>query len=360
MEIGIIGLPTSGKTTIFNALTGANRATSAASTGRLELFSASVDVPDPRVDQLSAMYHPKKTTYAKVTYVDIAGMDQDLGKTGLSGELRNKLAPLDAFLYVIRAFLSNTVPHVFGSVDPQRDLEHLESEFLLADLIAAETQVERITERLRKGARGEDRERLEEDLLTFQQLRQELDAGRPLRDLELDPGTKARLRGFGFLTIKPVLVVLNTDDDPSFTPAGIHFAHRSSAVLALKGQLEMELRELPPDEVSAFMDEYGIRELALPRVIQLSYQLLGLHSFFTVGEDEVRAWTLPVGGTALDAAAAIHSDLARGFIRAEVVAFDDLTAAGSMTAARRMGKVHLEGKSYIIKDGDVVHIRFSV
>lgn len=360
MEIGVIGLPTSGKTTIFNALTGAQRPTAVASTGKLELFSASVDVPDARVDQLNAIFRPKKTTYAKVTYVDIAGMGQDLGKAGLSGELRNKLAALDAFLYVIRAFLSNTVPHVFGSVDPQRDLEHLENEFLLADLIAVERQIERINERLRKGARGEEREALEEDLVTFQRLHETLDAGQPLRDLDLDPGTKARLRGYGLLTTKPVLVVLNTDDDPSFTPTDIHFDHRSSAVLAIKGQLEMELKQLSPDEVALFTKEYGIQELALPRVIQLSYQLVGLHSFFTVGEDEVRAWTLPVGSTALDAAATVHTDLARGFIRAEVVAFEDLIAAGSMAAARSAGKVRLEGRDYVVKDGDIVHIRFSV
>ncbi len=185
MELGIIGLPTSGKTTVFNALTRSQRPTAAASTGKLELVSAIVDVPDERVDRLSAMYHPRKTTYAKVSYTDIAGLDQDLGKTGLTGELRNKIAPMDAFVHVVRAFESDHVPHMLGGVDAHRDLERLEGDFILADMIAVETRLERIDERLHKGARAEERQMLTEDRELFERLQTALAEGTPLRYLGL-------------------------------------------------------------------------------------------------------------------------------------------------------------------------------
>jgi GTP-binding protein YchF len=360
MELGIIGLPTSGKTTIFNALTRSDRPTAAASTGKLELVSGVVDVPDERVDRLSAMYNPRKTTFAKVTYTDIAGLDQDLGKKGLSGELRNKIAPMDAFVHVVRAFENDHVPHVLGTVDPQRDLDRLEGEFMLADMLAVDTQIERTHERLDKGARGPERQKFEEDLVLFRRLAETLSAGEPLRDMTLSDDELLRLRGFCLLTLKPVLVLVNIGDDQEADPHRVTFDHRSSEVLALNGQIEMELSQLSQDEVEIFMAEFGVEELALDRVIQASYGLIGLHSFFTVGDDEVRAWNLPVGGTAVEAAGTIHTDLAKGFIRAEVVAYGDLIEAGSMAAARKAAEVHLEGKDYVVRDGDIVHIRFSV
>lgn len=360
MELGIIGLPTCGKTTIFNALTRSRRPTAAASTGKLELVSAVVDVPDPRVDRLSSMYKPRKTTYAKVTYTDIAGLDQDLGKVGLSGELRNKIAPLDAFVHIVRAFEDDRVPHVFGDVDPQRDLEHLEGEFLLADMITVETRLSRIQERLSKGAKSDERQLLHDDQVLFERLQHALSEGVPLRDLELTAAELAGLRGYSLLTLKPTLVLLNLSDEPRDPQEILTYQHQATRVLAIQGHLEMELSQLTLDEAAIFMEEFGIAELALDRVIRASYELVGLHSFFTVGEDEVRAWNLPLGATALDAAAAVHSDLARGFIRAEVVAYDDLIAGDGMAGARKAGQVHLEGKEYVVQDGDVVHIRFSV
>jgi len=201
MELGIIGLPTSGKTTVFNALTKANRPTATASTGKLELFSLVVDVPDARVDVLSEMYHPRKTIYAKVTYTDIAGLDQDLAKKGLSGELRNKIAPMDAFVHVVRAFADENVPHLAGSVDPQRDLNNLEGEFMLADLMTVENRLQRIAEGLQKGARGPERQTLTEDEALFERLRTALNEGIPLRDLGLTPEEKARTHGFSLLTL---------------------------------------------------------------------------------------------------------------------------------------------------------------
>lgn len=360
MELGIIGLPTSGKTTIFNALTKANRPTATASTGKLELFSLVVDVPDARVDVLSEMYHPRKTAYAKVTYTDIAGLDQDLAKKGLSGELRNKIAPMDAFVHVVRAFEDENVPHLAGNVNPQRDLAAMDSEFLLADLITVENRLQRITEGLQKGARGPERQALTEDEVLFQRLRTALNESVPLRDLGLTPEEKARTHGFSLLTLKPMLILLNTGEE-SINPSDIlTSAHQNTIVQTIQGKLEMEISQLVPEEAAMFIEEFGIAELAASRIIQASYKLVNLQSFFTVGEDEVRAWNVHVGATAVEAAGVIHTDLARGFIRAEVVAYGALIEAGSMAAARKAGHVALEGKEYLVQDGDIMHIRFSV
>ncbi|MBN1876670.1 MAG: redox-regulated ATPase YchF [Anaerolineae bacterium] len=360
MELGIIGLPTSGKTTVFNALTHADRPTAAASTGKLELFSMVVDVPDTRVDRLSALYNPRKTTYAKVTYTDIAGLDQNLGKAGLSGPLRNQIAPMDAFVHVVRAFEDPQVAHPLGSVNPQRDLDNLDGEFLLADMLTVENRLARIAEGLKKGARGDERKALQENELLFHRLEESLNEGIPLRELDLTQEEKAGLRGYSLLTLKPVLVLLNTSEDAPPAAEQITYTHQASSVISMQGKLEMEISQLDVEEAQMFMEEFGIQDLAAERVIQASYKLLGLHSFFTVGEDEVRAWNIPANATAVDAAATIHTDLARGFIRAEVVAYTDLIEAGSMAAARKAAKVHLEGKTYQVQDGDIVHIRFSV
>ena len=360
MELGIIGLPSSGKTTVFNALTGADRPTTVASSGRLELFSMVVDVPDVRVDTLSKLYNPRKTTYAKVTYTDIAGLDQDLGKTGLTGELRNKIAPMDAFVHVVRAFENDLVPHLSGSIDPQRDVETLDEEFLLADMLTVENRLARIDEGLHKGARGDERKALLENQELFQRLHVALNAGTPLRDLDLTEEEVAGLRGFSLLTLKPVLVLLNAGDDPIDPNQVITYPHKHSMVLAMQGGLEMEISQLAEDEAAVFLEEFGITELARTRVIQASYKLVGLQSFFTVGEDEVRAWNVHVGAHAQEAAGVIHTDLAKGFIRAEVISYADHIAEGSMVAARKAGKVRLEGKEYIVEDGDVIHVRFSI
>ncbi len=360
MKLGIIGLPASGKTTIFNALTGSDRPTTASIPGRLELVQGVVDVPDERVDRLSAIFHPRKTIYAKVTYVDIAGLDQEMGKKGLSGQLRNQIATMDAFVHVVRGFESATVPHPLGEVDPQRDLDLMEGEMILADLMTVENRLARIEEGLKKGARGEERQRLFDEQALFQQLREALEAEQPLRDLDLEPEAKELLRGFGLLTLKPQLILLNSDEPVEDVTAILHYDHRQTRMLALQGQLEMEIAQLEPEEAQLFLEEFELEEPGRARVIRASYDLLGMQSFFTVGEDEVRAWTVRRGATAVEAAGVIHTDLARGFIRAEVIHYDDLIAAGSMSAARKAGKVRLEGKDYPVKDGDILHIRFSV
>jgi GTP-binding protein YchF len=359
MELGIIGLPTASKTTIFNALTRGERPMTASAAGKMQLLSVVVAVPDTRVDRLCTLFQPRKTTYAQVTYTDIAGLDQGGVKKGLSGLLRNQIMPMDAFVHVVRAFQDETVPHPLGSVNPQRDIEVMDQEMLLADLAIVENRLERIAETLHKGARPEERPALLKEQALFEWLRAALEGETLLRDLDLSAEQTAALRGFGFLTLKPVLVVINTGDAAPDAREVLRYEHKRTARYAVRGRLEMEIAQLPPEEAPLFMAEFGIEELALNHIIQLSYDLVGVHSFFTVGEDEVRAWTIRKGATTVEAAGTIHTDLARGFIRAEVISYTDLIAAGGLVEARKAGKMRLEGKEYVVQDGDIVHVRFS-
>jgi hypothetical protein len=352
MKLGIIGLPQSGKTTLFNALT-RNNAPTTASAGRFEVHTAVVDVPDPRVDKLSAMFKPKKTIYAKVTYADIAGLEAGAAKTGISGQLLNQLAQMDAFLHVVRCFADENVPHPSGSVNPLRDAEAMESELLLNDLVAVERKLERLTEERKKG--GTDKTINARQTELFERLHKSLSDSKPLRGMEFNAEEQKELASFGLLTRKPVLTVFNLGEGQA-APPGMP-EHDS---VALQGKLEMEIAQLPPEDAAVFMQEYGIEEPSLNRMIRLSYDLLQQQSFFTVGEDEVRAWTVQRGASAQEAAGAIHTDLQKGFIRAEVVAYNDLTSLGSMNEAKAKGKLRLEGKEYPVKDGDIVHIRFNV
>ena len=352
MKLGIIGLSQAGKTTIFNALTRGNTPTTA-SAGRFEVHTAVVDVPDGRVDRLSAMFKPKKTIYAKVTYADIAGLESGAAKSGISGQLLNQLTQMDGFLLVVRGFADDSVPHPSGSVDALRDLEAMTGELLLNDLIAVERKLERLTEERKKG--GTDKVINERQTALFTKLHQALNANTPLRKLELTPDESRELSSFGLLTRKPLLAVFNLGEGQQAIQAQLD--HPS---VSLMGKLEMEIAQLSPEDASAFMQEYGIEELGLSRMIRLSYDLLKLQSFFTVGEDEVRAWTVERGATALEAAGAIHTDLQHGFVRAEVVACDDLLALRGMTEAKSAGKLRLEGKEYPVKDGDIVHVRFNL
>jgi GTP-binding protein YchF len=356
MRLGIIGLPQSGKTTLFNALTRGNQPTTM-SGGRFEVHTAVVDVPDARVDRLSEMFKPQKTIYAKVTYADIAGLEGSAEKTGISGQLLNTLSQMDGFLQVVRVFDDPSVPHPAGSVDPQRDILSMEGELLLNDLIAVERKLEKLREERKKGG-GRDKLVIERELALFERLQAALTEETPLRDIDLSPEEEKTLSGFGFLTRKPMLILLNLSEGQS--PPQISYPHQRCALAALQGKLEMELAQLAPDEAELFMAEYGIEELSLHKVIAMSYDLLGLQSFFTVGEDEVRAWTVRRGAPALEAAGVIHTDLQKGFIRAEVVAYEDLVRLGSMAEARSKGKLRLEGKDYVLHDGEIMHVRFNI
>jgi GTP-binding protein YchF len=314
-----------------------------------------VDVPDLRVDRLSAIFKPKKTIYAKVTYADIAGLEG--GSSNISGGLLNQLTQMDGFLNVVRCFEDANVPHPSGSVNPSRDIAAMDSELLLNDMMAVERKLERLAEERKKGG-GREKALIEREIALFERFKAVLEKEQPLREITLSQEEEKTLAGFGFLTRKPMLVVFNLAEGQS--PPLVEYSGPQRGQVALQGKLEMEIAQLPPDEAEMFMAEYGIDEPGLNRVIRLSYDLLGLQSFFTVGEDEVRAWTVQRGAIAVEAAGVIHTDLQKGFIRAEIVTYDDLVTLGGLAEARSKGKLRLEGKEYMVKDGEIMHVRFNV
>ncbi len=355
MKLGIIGFSQSGKTTIFNALTRGDTPTTA-SAGRIEIHTAVVDVPDGRVDRLSAMFNPRKTIYAKVTYADIAGLEgASAAKGGISGTLLNQLTQMDGLIHVVRCFPDENVPHPSGNVDSARDMAAMETELILNDTIAVERKLERLAEERRKG--GTDKVLNERQTILFERLHAILSEEKPLRGIELTAEEEKTLSGFGLLSRKPLLILLNLGEGqtlPELEPC------HECPLVSIQGKLEMEIAQLAPEDAAVFMAEYGIEELSLSRMIRLSYDLLNLQSFFTVGEDEVRAWTVHRGATAYEAAGEIHTDLQKGFIRAEVIPFQELIELGGLTEAKAKGKLRLEGKEYLVKDGEIVHIRFNV
>jgi GTP-binding protein YchF len=355
MKLGIIGLPQSGKTTVFNALTRGNQPTGAA-VGRMEVHTAVVDVPDKRVDHLTSMFNPKKTIYAKVTYADIAGLGSASDKGEISGQLFNQLTQLDGFIHSVRCFENASVPHVHESINPVRDIQLMDEEFLLNDQIMVERKLEKLGEE-QKRPLGRDKTMVEREAILFNKLQQTLAASVPLRNLELSEEEERIMSGFGFLSRKPILILFNLGDGQA--APSVDYPHKRSQVIGLQGRLEMDLAQLPPEDAVVFMQEYEIKELGLSRLITASYDLLGLHSFFTVGEDEVRAWTVRRGALAPEAAGVIHTDLEKGFIRAEVISYDDMIETGSLAEARSKGKLRLEGKAYPVKDGDILNIRFT-
>ena len=356
MQIGIIGLPNSGKTTIYNALTRSDTSTAAFSSGQVEVHTAVVDVPDDRVGRLTEMFQPKKTTYAKVTYNDIAGFGEGAAKSGIAGPLLNAIAVNEALMLVVRAFEDDDVPHPNDSVDPDRDLIAMEGEMILNDMTIIERRMERLAATKHRGT-PEERKRMEIEDALLQRLMPVLEDEIPLREAEMSDEERRMIAGFGLLSMKPVLRIINAgDDDDDATFADLINDH----TLVLRGQIEAEIAQMEPEEAREFLADYGIEEPGLNRAIALCYSMLGLQSFFTVGEDEVRAWTGSVGSTAPQAAGVIHSDLQRGFIRAEVYTYDDLMDAGSESELRKLGKLRLEGKEYIVQDGDIMSIRFNL
>jgi GTP-binding protein YchF len=366
MQIAIIGLPGSGKTTVFNTLTRGHADTGGY--GGMTLHVGVVKVPDDRLDRLASVFKPKKIVHADVTYVDLpAPPPSSEGRVGteeLPAEHLARLRESDALLHVVRAFEDAAVPHPSGSVDPARDLESLDLELILADLAIVDRRLERLGSSGRHGSPAE-REANEREEVIVRRLKTELEAGHPIRDVDLDADESKVIRGFRFLTEKPVLVLLNIGEvdlpkaESLAEETGAAYGHRHALVAALSAKLEMELGELEPEEASVFMADLGLTESGLARVIRLSYDLLGLISFLTAGPDEVRAWPIPDGSAAVDAAGTIHTDLAKGFIRAEVVPYDDLIALGSTAEARKAGKLRSEGRTYRVRDGDVLEVLFS-
>ena len=365
MEIAIVGLASSGKTTVFNTLTRGHAETGGY--GGMTVNVGVVKVPDQRLTQLTTLFKPKREVPADVTYLDLPAPPPTEGATAndMPADALARLRNADALLHVVRAFDDTAVPHASGSVDAWRDLEQLDLELTLADLSMAEKRLEKLHASGRHGTPAE-REANEREMVVLERIVPGLTAGMPIRDLGLDDDAAKTIRGFRFLTEKPVLVLLNVGEgDLAGAEAQVaaireRYDHRRSMVDALSARIEMEIGELDEESAAVFREELGLTESSLDRVIRLSYRLLGLISFFTAGPDETRAWTIHDGETSVDAAAAIHSDLGRGFIRAEVVAWEDLLELGSMAEARRHGRLRSEGKTYRVKDGDVVEILFNV
>ncbi|HEY8550151.1 MAG TPA: redox-regulated ATPase YchF [Vicinamibacterales bacterium] len=357
LRAGLIGFPATGKTTLFRLLTSAREGSRPAG-ARTEAHVGVSRVPDPRLDRLSALYSPKKTTPATVEFADVAGARAGAAKDLLDvAGFKNA----DALLHVVRMFRDESIPHPSGSVDPVRDVRAMEDELILADLGVVERRLERLAKDLKKTA-SPDLKR-EQELLTT--CRSALENGTPLRAIGLTGEDLKRLRGFQLLSSKPQLLVINLDEkdlgslDRAVDLAGLTGAASAAATHAvpLCAKIELEIAELPPEDAAAFMADLGLKESGLDRVIRASYELLGYISFFTVGEDECRAWSIPRGTTAQVAAGEIHSDIQRGFIRAEVVPYETLVARGSFAACRDKGEVRLEGKEYIVQDGDVINFR---
>jgi hypothetical protein len=359
MKIAIIGLPNSGKTTVFNALTRGTAETAAFSSGQLEPNLATVKVPDQRLQVLAEMFEPRKITPADVQYVDVGGLGSGTKGAGLPPALLNYISGADALLHVARAFSDDAVPHPEGNVNLARDVETVDLELTFSDLAIIERRLTRLNAEISKMS-SKDRElRLaERDLLV--RLQGELEAGTPIRDVAMSEDEARMVRGYQFLTGKPMLLLINIGEEQLASPPQFSYGHKESGVVALAGKIEAELAQLDDDDARSFMDDLGIAEPARDRVIALSYDLLGLMSFLTAGPDEVRAWTIHKGTPAVEAAGAIHSDIQRGFIRAEIVAYNDLVRAGGMAEAKKQGTVRLEGKQYIVQDGDVCHFLFNV
>jgi len=361
VKIGLLGFPKVGKTSLFNILTGSMLSVEKFSAGKAEPHLGIAKVPDGRLEKLSSMFKPRKLTPAAVEYLDVQGLAKGETKDPLFlREMRN----VDAIAHVVRAFTDEEIPHPEGSLVPARDLETMETEFLLSDLEVASRRVEKLNQNLKKVKSSED----EKELTVLNRCLQALERETPIRSLPFAPEDEKRLRGFAFLTAKPLLGVINMgEEDASRIDAfQSHYgldsfaAKPKVALCAVSAKIEMEIASLSPADAAEFLRDLGIREPCLDRILRASHQLLGLSVFFTAGEDEVKAWSIPAGCPAQRAAGAIHSDIERGFIRAEVVAYDRLMEAGSLAIAREKGWLRQEGKEYRVADGDVINFKFNV
>src|SRR5438874_3288628 len=386
LTIGIIGLPQSGKTTLFNALTKAGAPISGYVTSTVQANIAVVQVPDARLAPLAEIFNPRKVTYATVEFVDVAGMGQSMQaaaeKRGLSAEFLGHIRNADALAIVLRTFANSNVPHIHGDIDPNRDLDSLYAELAMTDLATVEKRIERT----RKAAKSGDKKYIQE-LEVLQLLQEALNELRLVSQLDLLAQDHAVLDELFLLTLKPRMFVLNVSEDvlgaandllqriaaaedvesESLEPelkGIVTVARRAKAegseVVAVSARLEAELTELPEEDANEYLEALGLPQLGTDRVIQVGYRLLNLITFLTAGEDEVRAWTVTKGAKAPEAAGKIHSDIERGFIRAEVTRFEDFMACGSFAAATKKGLLRLVGKDYVIQDGDIAHFRFNV
>jgi ribosome-binding ATPase len=362
MKVAIIGIPESGKTTIFNALT-RGKAEVASYSATLAPNIGVAKVSDSRLSVLEGIFQPKKTVPAEVSYIDIAGSIKGFGKEGAGGEFLNYLTTADALLQVVRAFEDDQIPHPEGSIEPKRDIASLDLELAISDLAIMERRLEKLETSL-KGAKAAEREFYLKEQLLLQKIKAELEKEIPIRIQGLAKEELKMLANYQFLTAKPMLVVLNIGEkqisQASQLEGEISSLYPQFAVVALCGKLEMELAQLSDAEAREFREAMGLSKPALDRLIDLSYSLLGLISFFTTVSSELKAWTIPGGTPAPKAAGKIHSDMERGFIRAEVISYSDLQSCGNLAEARKRGLLRTEGKNYIIQDGDVVTFLFNV
>ena len=352
MKVGIIGLARSGKTTVFNALTGAHAAVGAF--GAREANVAVIKVPDERVDRLAEIYGRDKKIYVEFEFVDIAPNESAAENKALDDAALNFLKNVDALVHVVRVFHNENVVHPYGGVDPLRDCRALDEEIRLTDLIVIENRLERL----------EKEHRRDNEFALLTRCKKHIEAGKPLRTLEHEPREKSDLAGFGFLSIKPLMLLGNYGeaDIGQDAPGGLaaYASENDLATINLCGEMELEVAELPEEDRKSFRDELGLGEESRRRFIQTAFSMLGLISFLTVGRAEVRAWAIPRGSTAHEAAGAVHTDMQRGFIRAEVVHYDQFVEAGSPAEAKTRGIVRLEGKDYVVQDGDIIQFRFNV
>jgi hypothetical protein len=352
MQIGLIGLQNSGKTTLYNTVS----------------FSTSdsnrtvVRVPDDRLDKLTSLFNPKKQINATLEIIDIPGLQlSDEGKVKITNDFLSKVKNNDALFHIVRQFENEAVPHPEEEVNVLRDIQFLETEFLLADMTLIENRIEKIQKEILKTKN----EQVQREFPVFKKLQEQIEKEIPLRDLELDDNEKKILSGYQFLTLKPLLIGINFDENSKDSVNEIVekvrsiFSNENYQIIPFFGQFEFELSQLPEEESSVFMNDFGIDESAFTRILRTLYKLLGLQSFFTVGEDECRAWTIKIGMTAQEAAGVIHSDFYSKFIRAEVVHYDAYMQFGSFAKCKEAGVWRLEGKDYIVKDGDILNIRHS-
>ncbi|MDP8298431.1 MAG: redox-regulated ATPase YchF [Candidatus Tantalella remota] len=351
MKLGIIGLEQSGKTTVFNAMTGANK--EVGTYGKIEANLAMVKVPDERVDWLSDLYKPKKTVHADIEFVDIPGGINDSSDPKVIAAARE----VDAFVFIIRAFNNPNVLHPLDSIDPVRDYEQIKVGLMIADMSLAEKRIEKLKKTVDKGV-GTDVDKLE--LSVLEKVMAKLENEQPASEAELTDQEEKAIRSFQFLTLKPYLALVNVSDDDLRSEQTSSVVSKLSNSMAMCANIEMEIRQLDEADRKAFLDDLGIEELSLNTFIRSAYTTLGLISFFTVGADEVRAWTISSGTPAVEAAGKIHSDLQRGFIRAEIFSYDELKAVGSEREVKTAGKFRLEGKEYLVQDGDILSVKFSV